>query len=670
MVINFCRTVIGLGEGERKFGEAANIVARSNYKDTVWGFNRFLGMKQSSVYLKEELKYVFAKCVPADNKGIAFELTQRGHTKAFTPEQLCGAFISKLKRICESVGLVANNMVIAVPPYFSSVERQALLDATKLAKINCVRLLNETTAIGLCYGVFKNDQFTNTSRNVIFIDLGYSNLTVSIMNFRSSGFRILAQGCKGNLGARNMDYAVMNKLAEESKKKWRVDFRDSAKAVIRVSEAIEKARKILSANNDTQIIVESISDDKDICYNITRKEFEGMINPFIEDMIIVCQQVLEESKLEREKINAVELVGEASRIPIIIQRVQEWIGMTTSRTMNSADCIARGCALQCAMLNPQFKLKEYTATDFNPFPIDVAYNIPKSVPSKKVMTLFKRGDHFPIVKSLTFENRVEPLMLHLKYNDPSSLPLAGPESLGSYRTNPGAIKGKFILGVKIVLDSNMIGAVKVAEVITDGSKEGKVIDLEFQVHGLANSKISEYLEEEKRAQHEDQMIISTKEERNFLESYVYEMKAKIPGELDVYIDKNSKQKFMLSLEKTEKWLMNEKKKHDKETYTKILNELNKVGDPVVKRYKKYANLAEHEIILGNKIHKLHEVDKELLEYKDRGRIMKLVNEQAEWMKRAGEALASCSRLNDPIIKDSDYINRIKLLDGVLNPITL
>eukprot|EP00826_Nyctotherus_ovalis_P028964 TRINITY_DN22830_c0_g1_i1.p1 TRINITY_DN22830_c0_g1~~TRINITY_DN22830_c0_g1_i1.p1 ORF type:complete len:143 (-),score=29.67 TRINITY_DN22830_c0_g1_i1:9-437(-) len=93
------RTVIGLGEGERKFGEAGSMAARSNFKDTVWGFNRFLGMKQTSVHLKEELKYVFAKCLPGENKGIAFELSQRGHKKVYAPEQLCAAFLSKLRRM-------------------------------------------------------------------------------------------------------------------------------------------------------------------------------------------------------------------------------------------------------------------------------------------------------------------------------------------------------------------------------------------------------------------------------------------------------------------------------------------------------------------------------------------------------------------------------------------
>lgn len=657
------RTVIGLGEGERKFGEAGSMAARSNFKDTVWGFSRFLGMKQTSVHLKEELKYVFAKCIPADNKGIAFELSQRGERRVYTPEQLCAAFLSKLRRTWESAGLSCKEAVLAVPLYFSSAERQALLDAAKIAGLHCKGLFNETSAIGLCYWYFRVKEFACGPRNVLFLDLGYSSLAVAVMNFTGTGFRIMSQEGRGHLGGRNMDYAVMCLIAEEFKKNYGIDFRESPKAVIRVNEAIEKARKVLSANTETQVIVESVLDDKDICYNITRKEFEKLINPLVDEIMKLCQQVLSESKLGKHEIHSVELIGEVSRIPAVIQRVQDWIGMGTSRTMNSADCIARGCALQCRMfgLSP--------IIDFNPFSIDIVYNELKPAPGKKVVALFERGEHFPMIKRLTFDNRAEPLMFQLKYSDPSQLPLAGPPSLGSYRTNPGAVKGKFVLVLKIMLDSNMIGSAIAAEIVQVETRQGRRIDLEYQKHGMADSKIAECAEAERRTQEEDDAIVRTKDTRNSLESYVYEMRAKIPGELAPYADEDARLKLMQSAAKTEKWLANEKKKHDKETYDRLLAGLKRMGDPVIKRYKAFANLAEHEIVLTNKIRKLGELDKELQQNadymsKDRGRIIKLVNEQMEWMKWTGKVLAECSRLNDPTVKDLDYITRIAKIDEV------
>ena len=116
---------------------------KSNVNNTIWGFNRFLGMKQSSPKLKEELKYVNAKCVNTKGQGIGFELRYNGENKVFIPEQLCAMYLNKLRNIYETANINCNEVVISVPPYFSAVERQALLDATKIAKLSCCRLINE-----------------------------------------------------------------------------------------------------------------------------------------------------------------------------------------------------------------------------------------------------------------------------------------------------------------------------------------------------------------------------------------------------------------------------------------------------------------------------------------------------------------------------------------------
>jgi heat shock protein 4 len=58
--------------------------------------------------------------------------------------------------------------------------------------------------------------------------------------------------------------------------------------------------------------------------------------------------------IETDKIHSVELVGEATRIPIGIKNITEVFKKEPSRTLNSTDCVSRGCALQAAMLSPNF----------------------------------------------------------------------------------------------------------------------------------------------------------------------------------------------------------------------------------------------------------------------------------------------------------------------------
>ena len=65
--------------------------------------------------------------------------------------------------------------------YFTDAERRALLDAAVTSGLNVLRLLNETTAVALCYGIYKQDLPApeEKPRNVVFVDCGAANIQVS-----------------------------------------------------------------------------------------------------------------------------------------------------------------------------------------------------------------------------------------------------------------------------------------------------------------------------------------------------------------------------------------------------------------------------------------------------------------------------------------------------------
>jgi heat shock protein 4 len=71
------------------------------------------------------------------------------------------------------------------------------------------------------------------------------------------------------------------------------------------------------------------------------------------------EEALAGSGISNDQINFVELVGEATRIPICIKQINDVFLKEPSRTLNSTDCIARGCALQAAMLSPNFQVANF-----------------------------------------------------------------------------------------------------------------------------------------------------------------------------------------------------------------------------------------------------------------------------------------------------------------------
>jgi heat shock protein 4 len=107
------------------------------------------------------------------------------------------------------------DVVLSVPPYFSTVERQAVLDACKIAKVNCLRLMNENTAIALYYGFFRRKEFSEKAKNIAFLDMGHGKTTCTIASFTDKKVSILSHASDRNLGGRNFDFLLLDIIGGE-----------------------------------------------------------------------------------------------------------------------------------------------------------------------------------------------------------------------------------------------------------------------------------------------------------------------------------------------------------------------------------------------------------------------------------------------------------------------
>ena len=178
-------------------------------------------------------------------------------------------YFKKVKIYYEQASILSNDIVISVPSYYSNSERQAVLDAAEIANLKCIRLINESTAIALNYGFFrKADLLEKEPRNVVFVDLGHSKLTVTIASFLKGKMRIIIHNSDRNLGARNMDNLLVDILGEEFSKKVGSDPRKNVRCRLRMLDFIEKQRKILSSNKEATVHLESLLEDEDLHRNI------------------------------------------------------------------------------------------------------------------------------------------------------------------------------------------------------------------------------------------------------------------------------------------------------------------------------------------------------------------------------------------------------------------
>ena len=202
-------------DGQLLVGEPARRQAVMNPEGTVTGWKRKMGT---------DYKYVL-------------------HGKEFTPQQLSAFLLQKIKRDAEAfLGEPVKKAVITVPAYFNDNQRQATKDAATIAGLEVVRLINEPTAAALAYGLDKLEQ----ELRILVFDLGGGTLDVTIMEMGQGVFEVKATSGDTQLGGRDMDEVLTRYVVEEFRKQTGIDLTRDQQAMIRVREAVEKAKIELS----------------------------------------------------------------------------------------------------------------------------------------------------------------------------------------------------------------------------------------------------------------------------------------------------------------------------------------------------------------------------------------------------------------------------------------
>lgn len=238
-------------------------------------------MKGDSPHLGQESKFIYNKLATLPDNRVGFSVTYQGEAKTLLPEQVVAAMLTKLKDIVHKNEIGHNDFVLTCPSYFTEQERRALLDAAKLADVNVVRLLNEHSAISLAYGIFRKAELDTNPRNVLFVDIGHASTSVFLSSFTKEKVTIVDQYHERHLGARDLDWIVLDFYANMFNSANGINPIKSEKARLRLLDAIEKQRKILSANSEASINLEYLMEDCDLNHTLTREQYEKMIAPVV-----------------------------------------------------------------------------------------------------------------------------------------------------------------------------------------------------------------------------------------------------------------------------------------------------------------------------------------------------------------------------------------------------
>lgn len=359
------------------------------------------------------------------NGQVGAEVTYLGKKEQFTATQLISMYLSKIKATASAeLKLPVNDIVLSVPAWFTDIQRRSIFDAAEIAGLKLLRLMNDTTAAALGWGITKLDLPTaeEKPKRVAFVDIGHSNYTCSIVEFRKGELAVKATAYDRHFGGRDFDKALVDHFAADFKERYKIDIKSNGKAMVRVAAAAEKMKKILSANLQAPLNIESLMNDVDVQAMMKREELEALLEPLLSRASKPLEQALAEAKLTVEDIDVVELVGGCTRVPALKETIQKFFGKPLSFTLNQDEAIARGCAFSCAILSPVFRVRDFAIHDIVNYPIEFTWEKSPDIPDEDTsLTVFQKGNVMPSTKILTFY-RKQAFDLEAKYAQPELLP--------------------------------------------------------------------------------------------------------------------------------------------------------------------------------------------------------------------------------------------------------
>jgi molecular chaperone DnaK len=340
--LNLVPSVVALDENSQPtIGNSARKYLIETPERAVYSIKRLMGRGVEDI--REELKLFPFRL--ADDLQPGEVLRIRLDDKTFTPPEISALILRQLKRNAERYfAAPVTKAVITVPAYFNDAQRQATKDAGRIAGLEVLRLVNEPTAASLAYGLDKKQNGI-----IAVYDLGGGTFDISILKLHDGIFEVIATNGDTHLGGDDIDNLLITIALDDIRGDLGVDLRRNAEAVQAIRKSVIDAKIVLSSQPSVKLDIE-LPQGKRYQREITREQFEQLIQPIIDRTVCPCKQALKDAKLTPEQIDEVVLVGGSTRIPRVRVLVKEMFRREPHTGLNPDEVVALGAAVQANIL--------------------------------------------------------------------------------------------------------------------------------------------------------------------------------------------------------------------------------------------------------------------------------------------------------------------------------
>ncbi len=500
-------------DGERIVGDPAKRQAVLNPENTIMHIKRKMGTKHRVTIKK----------------------------KKYSPEEISAMILQKIKADSEDhLGVDINKAVITVPAYFNDNQRQATIDAGKIAGLDVERIINEPTAAALAYGLDKEGEYT-----AAVLDLGGGTFDVTIMEMDNGVFDVISTSGDNTLGGTDMDEAIIDYLADIFKEENGIDLRDDPAAKQRLRDAAEKAKIELSNTLKSTINLPYIWSDssgpKHLEHDLSRAKLESIVGPVIAKCEKPIKRAFKDAKMKPGEVDKVILVGGPTRMPTVQKAFEKFVGRKAERGVDPMQCVAMGAAIQAGVLAGD--VKDVVLLDVTPLTLGI------ETEGSVLTPLIDRNTTIPTNKSKIFSTAADnqpAVEIHVLQGERTMA--ADNDTLGRFQLLgiPPAARGIPQIEVSFDIDRNGVINVTAKDKGTDNEQRIEITSKS----NLSDDEIEDKIKEAEKHADEDKVARELIETRNQAESFVYATDKAIT-DLGDKVDEETKSKVEESKEKLE-----------------------------------------------------------------------------------------------------------------------
>ena len=500
-------------DGERIVGDPAKRQAVLNPENTIMHIKRKMGTKHRVTIKK----------------------------KKYSPEEISAMILQKIKADSEAhLGVDIEKAVITVPAYFNDNQRQATIDAGKIAGLKVERIINEPTAAALAYGLDKEGEYT-----AAVLDLGGGTFDVTIMEMDNGVFDVVSTSGDNNLGGTDMDEALIDYFADIFKTENGIDLRDDPAAKQRLRDAAEKAKIELSNTLKSTINLPYIWSDssgpKHLEHDLSRAKLEDIVGSVIAKCEKPIKQAFKDAKMKPGDVDKVILVGGPTRMPVVQKAFEKFVGRKAERGVDPMQCVAMGAAIQAGVLAGD--VKDVVLLDVTPLTLGI------ETEGSVLTPLIDRNTTIPTNKSKIFSTAADnqpAVEIHVLQGERTMA--ADNDTLGRFQLLgiPPAPRGIPQIEVSFDIDRNGVISVTAKDKGTDNEQHIEITSKS----NLSDEEIEEKIKEAEKHADEDKDARELIETRNQAESFIYATEKAIK-DLGDKVDDDTKSKVEESKEKLE-----------------------------------------------------------------------------------------------------------------------